>query len=214
VGAGEDGAVRSGVALAAVEGAVFAGVQFVEPLLVVVAGDAGRPQLRQRGQVQFERLVRVVAAGAIIQGEMPALGAQVAVAAVELGGCAVRQMLRMAGGAAGKSVLVPLPFGGQRCDLLCMAGLTVVFRDVDRLAELDILRLMWRVAVQTIPLGHRFFMRLVTVEALAQLGVITVAVGAVLLAVPAGHGGELIRDLLMAADADRTERLTLAEIDG
>lgn len=81
------------------------------------------------------------------------------------------------------------------------------------LLQLDILRLMRGVAVQAVRLDHRFFMRLVTIQANANFRVLAVTLFTALATMSARHFGECLRNLLVTADTDRGQRLSHLQIE-
>lgn len=82
------------------------------------------------------------------------------------------------------------------------------------LLQLNILRLMRRVAVQAVRLDHRFFMRLVTIQTNANFRVLAVTLFTALGAMSARHFSESLRNLLVTADTDRGQWLTHLQIKG
>lgn len=200
-------AMLADMTLAAIEGAVLVRIELIEALLVAVAGDTDRPHLLLLAQIDHQRLVRVMAAGAVVQGKVPTFGPGMAIVTGQLGLFAIRQVLRVANGTGGKCGLMPCAVFGQLVQLFGVAGATLLAGDLIRLPQADNLRLVRPMATQAVGLPHRLVMRFVTVATDPLLGVITVTGRAVLLAVTARPGGELFADLLMAGDTDRRQRL-------
>ena len=88
-----------------------------------------------------------------------------------------------------------------------MAGSAERQRNCFHLLHLNVLWLMRLMTVGTVGLCHRFFMRLMTIEANAEFTVFGMTCGTILFTVTARHSRKLISNLRVTTDTDRSLRL-------
>lgn len=193
--------------LATIERCVLVRVLLIQPLLVVMTRKADRLQGFLFVELQFERLVRIMATGTVFDHIMASLSARMTAVAMLGRDLSVRFVLWVASSATAKFLLVGSPLVGETSRLCRVTCAAEVDRDIDLRLKIDILRLVRQVTEHAIALHHRLFMPCMAIETDPDFLVFTVASGTVLLTVPTWHITELLLDLHVAADTDRSLRL-------
>ena len=67
-------AMLSGMTLTAIESGVFVRVELIEPLLIIVTGDADRFDLIVITEIELKRLMRIVTSGAVLENKVAPFG--------------------------------------------------------------------------------------------------------------------------------------------
>jgi len=196
--------VLADMTFAAIERRMFVRILVEQPFLIIVTGQANRLNLAQFTHIHFQRLMRIMTAGAVFQGIVPPCRPGVTTVTAFADDLAVRLVLGMAGSTTCQLLRVSAPFRVQHRGLVLVAGGAELLRDDGIFLQSDILRLMRRVAEHAVFPLHRFFMAIMAVETDPRNSVVAVAAGTILLTVPTRQLGKILLDLFMTADANRS----------
>lgn len=130
------------VAFTAIERGMFVRMLFVEPFLIIMAGQANLFDFAELTQIHFQWLVRIMAAGAVFQGKMTPCRFGVTAVTAFAEHLAVRFMFWVTRSTTVQILLMSSTLGLQRTGLVLMTGSAELLRDGSIQLQTDILRLM------------------------------------------------------------------------